>query len=66
MQNFIAGARVAVFTMLVVVVGYTLVMLGIAAAVAPENARGSLIARADGTIVGSRLIAQGFTHPAYF
>jgi potassium-transporting ATPase KdpC subunit len=66
MQNFIAGARVAIFTMLVVVVGYTAVMLGIAGAVAPDNARGSLIAREDGTILGSRLIAQGFTHPAYF
>jgi K+-transporting ATPase ATPase C chain len=66
MQNFIAGARVAIFTMLVVVVGYTLVMLGIASAVAPDNARGSLITREDGSIVGSSLIAQGFTHPAYF
>jgi K+-transporting ATPase ATPase C chain len=66
MQNFIAGARVAVFTMLVVVVGYTLVMLGIAGAVAPDNARGSLIMREDGTAVGSSLIAQKFTNPAYF
>jgi K+-transporting ATPase ATPase C chain len=66
MQLFIAGVRVAIFTLLVCVVGYTLVMLGIAQAVAPDNARGSLITREDGTIVGSRLIAQGFTHPAYF
>jgi K+-transporting ATPase ATPase C chain len=66
MQDFIAGARVAIFTMLVVVVGYTLVMLGIAGAVAPDSARGSLITREDGTIIGSRLIAQNFTHPAYF
>jgi len=66
MQNFIAGARVAVFTMLVAVGAYTAVMLGIATAVAPDNARGSLITREDGTVVGSRLIAQGFSDPAYF
>ena len=58
MQNFIAGARVAIFTMLVVVVGYTGLMLGIAGAVAPDHARGSMITREDGSIVGSRLIAQ--------
>jgi K+-transporting ATPase ATPase C chain len=66
MQDFIAGARVAAFAFLVAVVGYTAVMLGIAAVLAPDSARGSLIAREDGSIVGSRLIAQGFTHPAYF
>jgi K+-transporting ATPase ATPase C chain len=66
MQNLIAGARVAVFTMLIVVIGYTAVMLGIGAVVAPDNARGSLITRLDGSVVGSRLIAQKFTNAAYF
>jgi K+-transporting ATPase ATPase C chain len=34
--------------------------------VAPATANGSLIARPDGTIVGSRLIAQAFTQPRWF
>jgi potassium-transporting ATPase KdpC subunit len=32
----------------------------------PEQAEGSLIRRADGSIAGSRLIAQKFTKPEYF
>src|SRR5262245_33630542 len=32
----------------------------------PEQAAGSLIRRADGSVVASRLIAQKFTRPEYF
>ncbi len=32
----------------------------------PSQAEGSLLRRADGTVVGSRLIAQKFTRPEYF
>ena len=42
------------------------VIWGIARAAFPQQAEGSLIRRADGTIVGSRLLAQGFTRDAYF
>jgi potassium-transporting ATPase KdpC subunit len=35
-------------------------------AVFPSQAEGSLIRRADGTVVGSRLVAQKFTKPEYF
>ena len=39
---------------------------GIGRVAFPTQADGSLIRRADGTIVGSRLIAQRFTRAEYF
>jgi K+-transporting ATPase ATPase C chain len=46
--------------------GYNVVVWAIGRAVFPSQAEGSLIRRADGTLVGSRLIAQKFTRPEYF
>jgi K+-transporting ATPase ATPase C chain len=46
--------------------GYPLLLWGLGAAAFPRQAEGSLIRRADGTIVGSRLIAQPFTRDEYF
>jgi K+-transporting ATPase ATPase C chain len=66
MESFIASIRVVVATMFICVAGYALVIWGIAQAVTPGTANGSLIAAADGKIVGSRLIAQNFTQPKYF
>jgi K+-transporting ATPase ATPase C chain len=51
---------------LVVVGAYHVVLWGIGAAVFSDQASGSLIRRADGTVVGSELIAQKFASPAYF
>ena len=45
---------------------YHVVFWGIGQAVFASQAEGSLIRRADGTVVGSRLIAQKFTRPEYF
>lgn len=44
---------------------YPLAMSGIAAAVFPRQATGSLVER-DGVVVGSALIAQDFQAPGYF
>jgi potassium-transporting ATPase KdpC subunit len=45
---------------------YHVVLWGVASAAFPSQAEGSLIRRADGTVVGSRLIAQKFERPEYF
>lgn len=65
MQIALASLRVAIATMLVCVVAYTAVVLGFAQLVVPGSAEGSLILSADGTVVGSRLVAQKFTASRY-
>lgn len=47
-------------------VAYPLVMTGVAQVAFPSQADGSLIRAADGTIIGSSLVAQDFTEPRYF
>jgi potassium-transporting ATPase KdpC subunit len=61
--------RSVLFTAVTIVlfgVVYHLVLWGVGRTVFPSQAEGSLIRRGDGTIVGSRLIAQKFTRPEYF
>ncbi|HEV8201842.1 MAG TPA: potassium-transporting ATPase subunit KdpC [Candidatus Polarisedimenticolia bacterium] len=45
---------------------YPLVLWGVGAAAFPAQAEGSLLRRPDGSVVGSRLIAQPFERPDYF
>lgn len=45
---------------------YHVVLWGVGRSVFPDQAAGSLLRRADGTVVGSSLIAQKFVLPAYF
>jgi potassium-transporting ATPase KdpC subunit len=57
------------FTLVMMVLlggGYHVILWGIGRVAFPAQAEGSLIRRSDGTVVGSRLIAQKFTRPEYF
>jgi K+-transporting ATPase ATPase C chain len=61
--------RGALFTIVTIVLfagAYHLLMWGIGRVAFPKQAEGSLVRRADGTVVGSSLIAQAFKQPAYF
>lgn len=44
---------------------YHAVLWGVGRAAFPSQAEGSLLRRSDGTVVGSKLIAQAFTKPEY-
>jgi K+-transporting ATPase ATPase C chain len=60
------GLLFTLATMLLFGGGYHMLLWAIGQAAFPAQAEGSLIRRADGTVVGSRLIAQRFTKPEYF
>jgi potassium-transporting ATPase KdpC subunit len=60
------GVLFTAVTLVLFGVVYHLVLWGVGRVAFPSQAEGSLIRRGDGTIVGSRLIAQKFTRPEYF
>uniref|UniRef100_A0A7C2JYS6 Potassium-transporting ATPase KdpC subunit n=1 Tax=Schlesneria paludicola TaxID=360056 RepID=A0A7C2JYS6_9PLAN len=66
MSDLVTSLRLFVVSLVVCSAVYPLLVLALAATVAPDMAQGSLIRSADGTVVGSRLLAQGFTQPRYF
>jgi K+-transporting ATPase ATPase C chain len=60
------GILFTVVTMVLLGGAFHVAFWAIGRVVFPAQAEGSLIRRADGTVVGSRLIAQKFTRPEYF
>jgi K+-transporting ATPase ATPase C chain len=63
----IRGAIFATFVLAIVCCGlYPLVVFGISQALFRGKANGSLIVDQDGTVRGSKLLAQGFTADKYF
>jgi len=63
----IRGAVVATLVLTVVCCGlYPLVVFGIAQVAFPGKANGSLIMDKSGTVLGSKLLGQGFTADKYF
>jgi K+-transporting ATPase ATPase C chain len=57
--------RFTIVTIILVGIGYPLLVTGIAEAVFPRKAAGSLILK-DGQVIGSELLAQSFTSDKYF
>ena len=65
--SHIRGAVMATIVLAVVCCGlYPLVIFGISQALFRDKANGSLIVDQDGTVRGSKLLAQGFTADKYF
>ena len=64
-RNLVVAILMTIVTTLLLGIVYPLVVTGIAQAVFPDKANGQLIQR-DGKFVGSRIIGQAFSSPAYF
>ncbi len=65
-KNLITAALMTVLTTALLGIVYPLAVTALAQIIFPEKANGSLIKRADGTVVGSALIGQPFSSPGYF
>ena len=65
-RNLITAVLMTLVTTLLLGLVYPLVVTGLAQVIFPDQANGSLIKRADGTLIGSRLIGQPFSSAGYF
>jgi K+-transporting ATPase ATPase C chain len=66
MKNLLTAILMTLVTTILLGLIYPLVVTGLAQVIFPEQANGSLIKSADGTVLGSRLIGQPFTAAGYF
>jgi potassium-transporting ATPase KdpC subunit len=64
-RNLIVAVLMTIVTTALLGLAYPLVVTAIAQAVFPDQANGQLVVR-NGQVVGSRLLAQRFSSPAYF
>jgi potassium-transporting ATPase KdpC subunit len=65
-NTIIVALRVTVVTLVITGLLYPFIMTGIAQALFPWRADGSLLTGEKGQVIGSEAIAQGFANPAYF
>ena len=66
MKTFTIALRATIVTLVLTGLIYPFVMTGLAQVLFPWRANGSLVTDEKGQVVGSELIAQGFSNPAYF
>ena len=64
-QEILPGLRIKIFMTILLGVVYPLAMTGVSQVLFPHKANGSLIT-SGGKVIGSEIIAQGFTKPEYF
>lgn len=65
-DEILPALRVALVTLVLTGLAYPLLVTGLARLLFPHRSSGSLVADAGGRVIGSELIAQPFTSPAYF
>jgi len=65
-KHIVTSILYTVVTAVLLGVVYPLAITAMAKVIFPKQANGSLITRADGTVIGSRLIGQSFSGPGYF
>jgi K+-transporting ATPase ATPase C chain len=66
MKTMTIALRMTIVTLVLTGLLYPVVITGLAQVIFPWRANGSLITDEKGQVVGSELIAQGFSNPAYF
>jgi potassium-transporting ATPase KdpC subunit len=66
MRNLVTAILFTIVTTILFGLIYPLAVTGIAQVIFPDKANGQLIRRADGAIIGSKIIGQPFTGPGYF
>lgn len=64
-KNLITAIRMTIATTILLGIIYPLVVTGLAQLIFPRQANGQLIQK-DGKVIGSSIIAQGFSSPGYF
>jgi potassium-transporting ATPase KdpC subunit len=64
-KNLITAVLMTIATTILLGILYPLVVTGLAQVLFPKQANGQLIAK-DGKVIGSAILAQGFTGAAYF
>ncbi len=65
-KQLVISLRITLVLLLLVSGVYPLVVWGLSQAAFKHQANGSLVTNANGKVVGSALLAQGFTRPEYF
>ncbi len=66
LKELAVSIRITVIFLVIVCGAYPLIVWGITQAVFSHQANGSLVRGANGQVIGSSLLAQGFARPEYF